>query len=171
MPEVGARQPEVWEASGVSVSDPLKGQQMDSYTDPLERFNEAVRRLHALDVDVTAARACPNDYPNDRLEELELEFDKAQREAERLDKACRRAEASRRARVSFVPMADGATVRVNEPDLYTRGGRSFFSDLYLAQLKGDIEAKNRIDACLATGRDPFRPGRARSRETKRAPNA
>ena len=103
--------------------------------------------------------------------ELELEFDKAQREAERLDKACRRAEASRRARVSFVPMADGATVRVNEPDLYTRGGRSFFSDLYLAQLKGDIEAKNRIDACLATGRDPFRPGRARSRETKRAPNA
>jgi HK97 family phage major capsid protein len=35
-------------------------------------------------------------------------------------------------------------ISVNEPDLYTEGGRSFFADLYRAQLKHDPNAQERV---------------------------
>ena len=59
--------------------------------------------------------------------------------------------AKQRAREKFKrhePEAGGrmsGRLSVNEPDMYQAGGRSFLSDLYHAQLKGDYGAKTRID--------------------------
>jgi HK97 family phage major capsid protein len=74
---------------------------------------------------------------------------RATAEADRLNRQIEDAEARRRARASFVPLADGSVSmrvsNVREPDLYQRGGRSFFHDLYSAQVRNDVSAR-RIDA-------------------------
>jgi HK97 family phage major capsid protein len=58
-------------------------------------------------------------------------------------------EAKQRAKAQYrsIPLNDGsgfARVSVTEPDMYVEGGRSFFHDLYCAQIKNDPAASERI---------------------------
>jgi HK97 family phage major capsid protein len=109
-----------------------------------EEYNGAVSRLDAAYEKLLKAQARVADPAE--VERLQAAFEEAEREASRLDAKCRDAEARRRAKAQHIPMADGSSrLQVSEPDMYMRGGRSFFADLYAAQLKEDVAARNRIE--------------------------
>ena len=85
----------------------------------------------ASDSEIRAARAV--------LDERVLAADIAK---ERLDKV----EAQERARGAHTKLPLGDRISVDEPDLYRRDNQSFLTDLYAAQIKNDVSARDRVDA-------------------------
>ena len=118
----------------------------ESVADLKQRFNSAAAKAKNAAIALDEARE-----KGEPVEELLVAFDKACAEAEALETKLDAAEAKSRARTQFkmAPSSQGGSsflqVRVNEPDLYTRGGRSFFADLYAAQVKDSPDARERID--------------------------
>jgi HK97 family phage major capsid protein len=108
-------------------------------------YDAAIDAVEVAQHAVERALGSP-DTPPSLLDELRHDLDLRADELQRLDHQLRNQEARRRARAHFTPMADGSTrITVDEPDVYVRDGRSFFHDLYLAQLKDDVAARGRID--------------------------
>jgi HK97 family phage major capsid protein len=114
----------------------------------VELYNAAIAEVDASQREADRLAANP-DATDEQLTDARRDLEAKTAEAERLDRRCREQEARRRARVQHTPMADGSTklsIRgVDEPDMYVQGGRSFFHDLYAATLKGDTQARARID--------------------------
>jgi HK97 family phage major capsid protein len=109
------------------------------------RYDQAVIALHEAGDEMTRLEANAANESAETLNAAVAAYEKAQDEVGRIDKKLREAEARRRARARYVPLADGS-MRISEPDLYVQGGRSFFADLYQAQLREDIGARSRIEA-------------------------
>ena len=110
-------------------------------------FDQALQTLSddaraALD----RANADPNSVSEAELARLDRECNAAFDEVSRQDSRAREVEAP--ATREGAAHADGRRsmrISVREGDLYTPGGRSFFADLYNAQLKDDPQARGRID--------------------------
>jgi HK97 family phage major capsid protein len=85
-------------------------------------------------------------------DENTAEWQAAAADCDRLKAEIEEARAAVRARgqhqpVRHVPAADGTGIKaisISEPDRYTKRGRSFFSDVYAAQVKGDLVAQERL---------------------------
>lgn len=120
------------------------------------RYNAAVQKLRDA---IDALDAATDDITDDALNALNATVDEAETEVQRAKEQLDRREAIERAREQHTPVeipdepvaadaraAGGAgEARVtSEPDMYTRDGHSFISDLYLSQVKGDGNAGQRI---------------------------
>jgi HK97 family phage major capsid protein len=113
-----------------------------------QQFNDAVTRLDAVKTMYDEAKA--SGAPAERMDELNAKLTAAITEGEILEERPTVAEARERARAQhrMVPSSQGAgfvQIKVNEPDTYEKGGRSFFHDLYAAQVRDDPSARARID--------------------------
>jgi HK97 family phage major capsid protein len=114
--------------------------------DYVVQYNAALETLRDVAAECDRAATDPDGMTELQMRELRARFDQAEADVERLDARCREEEAQRRARARYTPLADGSTrLEVRETDMYVRGGRSFFADLYNAQVKDDIQAKRRIE--------------------------
>ena len=123
-----------------------------TYTELRDAYNATLEKMKEADDLLEAHRASAKPTDAEGLDEWEardrelveawetLVAECELRESEAKDKAARD-----RAKAQFVPIKTAPDqVRVTEPDLYVRGGRSFFKDLYNSQLKGDHEAGERL---------------------------
>ena len=124
----------------------------DAYNAAVKRMNEAIDAvenaaddadLAALSADVDVAVEAADTAKAD-LEAGES-LDRARQRHQAVDVPAPVTVAEQRAHVTTTTNTALGVVSVSEPDLYERGGRSFFADLYRAQLKGDREAQDRID--------------------------
>lgn len=120
--------------------------EVESYSELRDAYNGSVEEFDALSDRVDKLSA-DSDADPEVLDAAKAEFNAKFVEVEELRKRLESKEARDRARAQFQPLPTGTTsLRVSEPDLYERNGkRSFFVDLYLAQLKGDSQAQARIE--------------------------
>jgi HK97 family phage major capsid protein len=123
------------------------------YTDLRDAFNASRETMleQADLLDAHRASARPTDAEGideweAREKELEEAVETAIADTELREKAAKDRAALDRARAQFKPITTGSQqIQVSEPDMYVRGGRSFFGDLYMAQVKHDGGAAERIN--------------------------
>lgn len=116
-------------------------------------------------------RAERNKAPATEIARLDDDLGDAIRVAEGRMREVERAEAGQRARTQHVPASGGGFRVVNEPDMYEREGRNFLLDLYNAQVKNDVTARDRIEAARVGDLDEERGAwlvRASVSKTRRA---
>jgi HK97 family phage major capsid protein len=109
-------------------------------------YNDSVTNLTRRHEALEAAKDDP-EVTEERYQQLLEEFATAEEQTEKLRDQITSKEARKQVLERYKPIDTRGSggIRVKEPDMYTAGGRSFFQDLYQAQLKGDPEARERID--------------------------
>jgi len=115
----------------------------------IDRLRE---RYDAACAELESARSAYDKLPATadaaRVEAAKARLDGALADADAHREALEHEEAAlaSRNRHKLIPLASGghARISIDEPDLYTRDGRSFIHDLYAAQLKHDPAATERI---------------------------
>jgi HK97 family phage major capsid protein len=115
----------------------------------VEQYNAACEQVEARS---TAWDELPDDADEATVTEARDALTEAVEAADAVKRAKEDIESVQRAReqhrkVDLPAEKDERTTRVDvdEPDIYVKGGRSFVRDLYLAQLKDNGEARQRID--------------------------
>jgi len=113
----------------------------------VEAFNSACDEVEKLSAEWDAL---PDDADTDTVTAAKSALDEAVELAETTEAALETHRSVVRAREKFKkqPLPDGDHVnlgiKVDEPDMYEKGGRSFLADLYAAQLRNDPMASERI---------------------------
>jgi HK97 family phage major capsid protein len=109
-------------------------------------YNDARENLERKHQALEDAKDDP-EVTEERKAQLLEDFAAAEQQTEQLHDQVTSAAARKTTLDRFKPIqvTRGSDVRVREPDIYTRNGRSFFQDLYQAQLKSDPDARERID--------------------------
>lgn len=130
-------------ADNTTVADDGTGR---SFNDLVAAFNEATDNVTRVSDLIDECRTNPEEHGEEELREHLSNLTAASAQAARLKEEVTGKEALQRAREEFKKIDVRKRVtRVDEPDVYVPGGRSFMTDLYSAQLKGDPEARARID--------------------------
>lgn len=116
-----------------------------TYTQLRDNYNELVEELDGL-LEKRDKLATEKDVEPERLEAADAEYNAKVVEVDQAKEKLFSKEARDRARAQFqkVPVG-GDIVSVREPDMYTQHTRSFFTDLYNAQIRGSGDARDRID--------------------------
>lgn len=116
-----------------------------SYSELVDAYNTAVANVNRRHDAIEAGKA-DEDTTEEQRAKLYEEFTGACEQADKLKAELESKEARERARDSYKPIeVRGNRVQIREPDMYEKGGRSFFTDLYQSVLKNDPEARDRID--------------------------
>jgi HK97 family phage major capsid protein len=124
---------------------PDENRPKETYTELRDAYNDAKTRADSLADRLDELRADPEATP-EQYDAADAEFNAAIVDCEELWERLQSKEARDRARAQFKPIPTGNDiVKINEPDLYVRGGRSFMADLYHAQLKGDPASRERLE--------------------------
>jgi len=114
------------------------------YAELVERYNKACGNVDVLYDKIQKAKADDDSTPEDRDKLLE-EYAAAVTQRDGFHEQLRDAEKLEKAKDQHRPIQlAGNKWIVREPDMYTAGGRSFFTDLYLSELKGNPQARERI---------------------------
>jgi HK97 family phage major capsid protein len=129
----------------------------ETYTDLRDAFNAAREKMleQADLLDAHRSAAKPTDAEGietyeERERELEEAWETAFAETELRETAAKNRAALDRARSQFKPITTPTQqIAVSEPDLYVRGGRSFFQDLYMSQMKNEGSATERLTKHMA----------------------
>src|SRR5215471_10923345 len=122
-----------------------------SFVQLREEYNQASEQLAHIDGLISRYEAASDDDPDMRAKIVELREDFALKaaEAQELKERAYGKDSRERARADFeklpLPGTSKGIGRISEPDLYERGGRSFFADLYAAQTKNDPSSMERIN--------------------------
>lgn len=118
----------------------------DAYNMAVGVKDEAVAQYEAALEATPPADAEERDKYDDHLEELKTRAFDAIAECEHKSEVLQKRESLDRARSTFTKLPEARDrIQVKESDVYEKGGRPFFADLYQAQVNGDPEARSRID--------------------------
>ncbi len=126
-----------------------------SYPDLVKAYNSATANIERATKQLEASKAeLANLADEDSPEELQAQISRlvdevtgAYAQAARLDEELKSTEALNRAKQRFqkITPSNGTSLRVTEPDMYTKDGpHLFIRDLYMSQLKNDPAASQRI---------------------------
>jgi len=116
----------------------------EAYTQLRDAYNAAVEGMNAQGELLDGLRSNP-DSTEEQIESADAEFNARVVSAAELKAKLESKEARDRARAQFPAVPTGsARIAVREPDMYTSQNRSFFTDLYNAQMRGDPAAAQRI---------------------------
>jgi HK97 family phage major capsid protein len=111
----------------------------------VDAYNTACANVDRRHDAIEAARQ-DEDTTEEQRDKLVEEFTAACEQRDQLHEQIQSKEALRRAKERYKPVrSDLSGIKVKEPDIYEKGGRSFMTDLYMAVLKGDPAARQRID--------------------------
>jgi HK97 family phage major capsid protein len=117
-----------------------------SFTELRDQYNEAKDTVDSLADQLDTLLANP-EADKVEVDSVTTEFHAAVAEAERREELMMGKDARERARAQFQRVqTKPEDVQVREPDMYRRTGpHSFMSDLFQAQVRGDMQASSRID--------------------------
>jgi HK97 family phage major capsid protein len=110
----------------------------------VEAYNDACANVDRRHDAIEAAKQ-DDETTDEQRDKLIGEFNQACEQRDQLHDKLQSKEMLKRARERHKPMKLDGRVKVTEPDIYEKGGRSFMTDLYMAVLKGDPAARQRID--------------------------
>lgn len=118
-----------------------------TYSQLVTAYNNSQKNLRQAVDALEKAKAHPEDHDEEEMAKLLAAVNGAYDQTERLHAEVQSSASLRRARDKFKPILRGKNQRIStdEPDMYVPGGRSFLTDLYLAELKGAPDARARID--------------------------
>jgi HK97 family phage major capsid protein len=118
----------------------------DGYNAAVEAKDNAVAQYEEALESTPPADAEERDKHDEHLEELKTRAYDAIADCEHRNDVLQKRESLDRAKSQFTPLTTAQDkVVVREPDLYVKGGRSFFADMYQAQMNNDTEARKRLD--------------------------
>lgn len=117
-----------------------------SHTELIAAYNQGVELVQQTADAVDEATNYPDNFDDAELTSRRDAFNTAVVKLERIKAEVESSAARKRARDMFKPMPTNQPgIVVREPDMYTKGGRPFLTDLYNAQLKSDGQAAERIN--------------------------
>lgn len=119
----------------------------DAYNQAVAAKDEAVAQYEAALEAPAPTDPEERDRHDEHLEELKTRAFDALADCEHRNEVLQKRESLDRAKSQFTPLSTSKDrVEVKEPDMYvSRGGRSYFADMYNAQFNNDISAKDRIE--------------------------
>src|SRR5215471_15056730 len=131
------------EETGPSLDDEGTGR---TFSEVAAAYNQALDNLKRASNELDKANLSPDEYTDEQIEKLTQEAIAADGQAKRLNLELSSRELRDRSREQYkkIPLQSGTIMTVNEPDMYVKDGRSFFSDLYLAEIRNQPEARDRI---------------------------
>jgi len=126
------------------MSDEDKTPATETFSELVESYNAAAENVTRIRDAIEVAKD-DKDTTDEQRSQLTVEFTGAVNQAERLKQQVEGKEARDRATQRYNRIdITGHRLQIKEPDMYTAHSRSFMSDLYWSQVKGQPAATERI---------------------------